>query len=328
MKKPGFDSRSLLAAIVESSNDAIISKNLKSIVTSWNQGAERIFGFTAEEMIGQSIYKIIPDSRSNEEKDIIGKVLLGERINHYETVRRRKDGKLIDVSISVSPLQNRNGVIAGVSVIARDITEWKIMTQVQKHLIIELSHRSKNMLAIADSIVRQTIRNTPKEFLAERISRRFHALSINQDLLIEMDWRPVDIVRVIDTQVSAFDVGLQSRIRRSGPSVVLSPATSQTLGLAIHELMANALAFGALSTDGGVVDVSWQLEDTESGKLFKIVWQERLGPSVSAPTESGFGNVIMRDMMERTLNGKVSIDCDGEGFRWQFMTHATNLTVN
>ena len=114
-----------LGAIVESSDDAIISKDLNAIVNSWNQAAERIFGFTAEEAIGQPITILIPIERHSEETAILERIRRGERVEHFETVRRRKDGSLIDVSITVSPIKNEQGEISGASKIARDITESK-----------------------------------------------------------------------------------------------------------------------------------------------------------------------------------------------------------
>jgi PAS domain S-box-containing protein len=114
-----------LAAIVENSDDAIVSKTLQGIVTSWNAGAERLFGFSAGDMVGQSITRIIPPDRLPEETGILAKVVRGERLEHFETIRRRKDGSLVDVSITVSPLRDESGRIIGASKIARDITAQK-----------------------------------------------------------------------------------------------------------------------------------------------------------------------------------------------------------
>jgi two-component system CheB/CheR fusion protein len=114
-----------LGAIVESSDDAIISKDLNATIKSWNRAAERIFGFTAAEAIGRPITILIPADRQNEETEILGRIKRGERIDHFETVRRRKDGNLIHVSITVSPIKNDQGEIIGASKIARDITESK-----------------------------------------------------------------------------------------------------------------------------------------------------------------------------------------------------------
>ncbi len=112
----------LLSAIVDSSDDAIVSKNLQGIVTSWNVGAERMFGYTAEEMVGQSITRLIPPERQDEELQILGRLHRGERVDHFDTQRVRKDGTRVEVSLSISPVRNNEGVIVGASKIARDIT--------------------------------------------------------------------------------------------------------------------------------------------------------------------------------------------------------------
>src|SRR6476620_7886807 len=124
-KSDFIPSELLYEAIVDSSDDAIVSKNLQSIVISWNKGAERIFGYTAEEMIGQSISKLFPPDRLDEEARIVARLRQGDRVDHFETKRRRKDGELIDVSLTISPIRNAEGVIVGASKIARDITEQK-----------------------------------------------------------------------------------------------------------------------------------------------------------------------------------------------------------
>jgi PAS domain S-box-containing protein len=115
----------LYEAIVDSSDDAIVSKNLQSIVMSWNNAAERIFGYTPEEMIGQSIEKLFPEDRLDEETQILARLQKGERVDHFETKRRRKDGRLIDVSLTISPIRDASGTVVGASKIARDITEQK-----------------------------------------------------------------------------------------------------------------------------------------------------------------------------------------------------------
>lgn len=114
-----------LAAVVQSSHDAIVAKDLNGIVTDWNQSAERIFGYKAKEIIGKSILTVIPKDRHDEEKEILRKIRRGELIEHYETVRRRKDGRLVDVALTISPIKDFSGKIIGASKIARDISRQK-----------------------------------------------------------------------------------------------------------------------------------------------------------------------------------------------------------
>jgi two-component system CheB/CheR fusion protein len=119
----GEEASRRLAAIIESSDDAIVSKDLNGIITSWNAAAERLFGYRPEEIVGKSILTLIPPDRQHEEPGILERIRRGQRIDHYETVRRRKDGSLFNISVTVSPLKDKNGVIIGASKIARDITD-------------------------------------------------------------------------------------------------------------------------------------------------------------------------------------------------------------
>ena len=145
------EAQARLAAIVESSDDAIVSKNLDGVILSWNKGAERIFGYTAEEAIGRSITMLIPPDRQHEEPMILSRLRKGERIDHYETVRITRDGRLIDVSVTISPMRNSAGELFAASKIARDITDQK---RVQRELqqakeMAEAASRAKDQFLSA-----------------------------------------------------------------------------------------------------------------------------------------------------------------------------------
>ena len=125
---------SLLAAIVDSSDDAIVSKTLEGIITSWTRGAERLFGYTAAEAIGQHIFLIIPEDRRAEELDVLARLRRGDKVEHFETVRRAKDGRQLHISLSVSPVRNAQGTIIGASKVARDITERRQSAELRARL--------------------------------------------------------------------------------------------------------------------------------------------------------------------------------------------------
>src|ERR1700726_214911 len=133
----------LLAAIVESSHDAIVSKSLNGVITSWNKGAERLFGYAAEEAVGQNITLIIPPERRDEERTIIEQLTRGERVDHFETVRMRKDGSLLDVSLTISPMKDASGRVVGASKLARDITERKLAEEALRQAQADLAHASR-----------------------------------------------------------------------------------------------------------------------------------------------------------------------------------------
>jgi PAS domain S-box-containing protein len=133
----------LLAAIVESSHDAIVSKSLDGVITSWNKGAERLFGYAAEEAVGQNITLIIPSERRDEERTIIEQLTRGERVDYFETVRMRKDGSLLNVSLTISPMKDASGRVVGASKLARDITERKRAEEALRQAQADLAHVSR-----------------------------------------------------------------------------------------------------------------------------------------------------------------------------------------
>src|SRR2546421_1136500 len=128
-----------LAAIVESSDDAIFSRTLDGLILSWNKGAEHLYGYTPQEMIGKPIHTLVPADRTQEWEEIMQRLRAGHRLEHFETVRSRKDGSLIDVSITLSPVRDASGKISGASTIARDITERKRAGE-RQHLLNEASN--------------------------------------------------------------------------------------------------------------------------------------------------------------------------------------------
>ena len=133
-----------LAAIVELSDDAIVAKDLNSIITNWNRGAERLFGYSAGEVVGRPVTILIPADMQDEEPRILSRICRGEHIDHYETVRRRKDGSLVEVSLTVSPILGTDGKVIGASKIARDIRSARRSFDQQQLLLREINHRVKN----------------------------------------------------------------------------------------------------------------------------------------------------------------------------------------
>ena len=228
-----------LASIVESSEDAIVSKDLDGIIVSWNRGAERLFGYTAEEAIGNPITMLIPLDRPDEESAILARIRRGERVDHYDTVRRRKDGSLVEISLTVSPVRDAQGRIIGASKIARDITERKRAQEQQRLLLREMNHRVKNLFTLAGGIVALSMRSarTVQE-LAEAVRARLGALSRAHDLTLpsisegeEVDDRSSTLHALIEVIIAPF-VG-------SGDRVVSTARTSQ-LGTSRHQLRASS----------------------------------------------------------------------------------------
>jgi PAS domain S-box-containing protein len=156
-RKRAEEARGWLAAIVESSEDAIISKDLQGIITAWNRGAEKVFGYSTSEAIGKPMLMLIPAERANEESDILDRIRRGESVKHFETVRMRKDGTRVDISEAISPIQNARGVIVGASKIARDITDRKAAEQRLAAQADELSRQTEELVHSQMALETQTL---------------------------------------------------------------------------------------------------------------------------------------------------------------------------
>lgn len=309
-----------LAAIVESSFDAIISKNLDSVITSWNHAAQRLFGFTEAEAVGQSILILIPDALQNEEAEIIDKVRRGERIASYETTRRRKDGSLISVSLTVSPIRNNAGEIVGASKIARDITAAKESERRIKLLMREVNHRVKNQFAVILSMVRETVKRSPdpSEF-EERVRERIMALSRSHDLLVTSEWSGASLFDLIQEHLKPF--GHDEQISLSGPLIALQANAVQHLGMAFHELATNSAKYGALSSDAGRIAITWQVVTGALGQReIQLVWDETSAvypdDRRDEDTRQGFGSVVLHRVAPQSLNGTSTFERSPGHVRW------------
>jgi PAS domain S-box-containing protein len=274
-----------LAAIVQSSEDAIISKDLDGIILSWNKGAERLFGYSAEEIIHKSVTLLIASDRPDEEPRIIERLRRGERIDHYETVRRRKDGSLVDISLSVSPIVAADGRIIGASSIARDISQQKV-------LLAEIMHRVKNTLATVQAMATQTLQRTAAEE-RDAFTARLHALSKAHDLLTRDRWDRASVRSVIDAALAPFQ---RQRFTVEGPDIDLSASEALQFALAVHELATNAVKYGALSNDTGRIVISAK---TTKRRGLRLTWLEQDGPPVKHPSRKGFGSLLIERTFER-----------------------------
>ncbi len=298
-----------LASIVEFSDDAIIGKNVDGIITSWNKGAERLFGYSAEEAIGKPITILIPPERQSEEYLILGSIRRGNRIEHYETVRRRKDGSLIDISLTISPVRGAAGEIVGASKIARDITERKRSEAQISMLAREAEHRAKNLLANVGAMVQLSQADTP-DGLKEVIAGRIGALATVHSLFAKSRWTGAELGTLVEQELSPYSRNGEMRTQIDGPTVVLKPDLAQAIAVALHELATNAAKYGALSVATGQVRIEWSR--AADGRLV-LRWTEAGGPPVHPPTRKGFGTHVMEAMIQGHVSGNVRVDWHTKG---------------
>jgi PAS domain S-box-containing protein len=297
-----------LASIIESSDDAIVSKTLDGVITSWNTGAERIFGYSASEAIGQPITLVIPQDRQSEEREILTRIRRGERIDHFETVRQRKDGSLIVISLTISPVKDASGNIVGASKIARDITKQKRDQELIVTLAREAEHRSRNLLAKVLATVNLSQASSP-EGLKQIIAGRIQALANVCSLFAATRWIGAELSAIATQELAPYSEMDGKRTLMDGPPTLLEPDAAQAIAVTLHELATNAAKYGALSTPNGQVHVEWA--HAADGRL-RLRWMEVGGPVAQEPTRKGLGGRIIEQMISQQ-KGNVRFDWREEG---------------
>ncbi len=317
-------------AIIASSEDAIVSKDLDGVILSWNEGAARLFGFTAEEAVGKPVTIIIPPDRLDEEPQILAKIHRGERIEHFETIRQRKDGSRIDISLTISPIRNSSGKIVGASKIARDITELRKARDRQHLLMKEMSHRVKNLVALSGAIVGLSARwaKSPHE-LAEAVRARLFALARAHALTFSHGFdeaadKPTTLHSLVRTIVAPFDEPEDPRITLTGIDAEVSGSAVTSLALLLHEFATNATKYGALSSAKGTIKIVVAEEDDS----LLVHWTERGGPPVAAPEGGeGFGGTLSRITVSEQLGGEIARDWRPEGLAIRLSVPRSRLAV-
>jgi PAS domain S-box-containing protein len=333
-----------LAAIVESSDDAIVAKTLDGTITAWNLGAERIFGYTASEAIGQNITLIIPPERRSEEDEVLARLGRGEKVDHFETVRQAKDGRRIDISLTVSPIKNAAGRIIGASKVARDITERKR----QEELLKEANRAKDEFLAMVSHELRTPLNailgwariaqrdpaSTRRALeIVERNAR--HQAKLIDDLLdlsrivsgkLRLDITSVHIPHVISTAVESL------RLAAEAKGVALEPQLDAELplvagdGQRLHQVICNLIGNSIKFTPAGgrvVVNarqasssIEIRVSDTGKGihpKFMPHLFEAfRQGEGTSVRSGLGLGLAIVRHLVE-LHGGTVRAHSEGEG---------------
>ena len=321
-RKRGEEANALHASTVHSSSDAIFSIDPDLTIKTWNGGAERLYGYRAAEAIGHSLNMICPEQMRDEQAGLYAQTMNGKPVL-LETVRRHKDGRLIPVGISGSPIFSPDGSVIGVAGVHRDMTENR---EYEEHLgltLRELSHRTKNLLAVVQGLARMIARRSDGiEDFEARLNGCIQALAYSHDLLVQHDWQGATLEELLRAQLTPFGGVDATRIVAQGPEVYLTPQAMQSLGLVMHELGTNATKHGALSRPSGLVTVDWT-RDSE-GRGVELVWRERGGPLVGPPKRKGFGQVVF-ERIGASLDGDISTDFRPEGFVCTVTIAANNL---
>ena len=307
-----------LTALVASSGDAIIGVGLTGKIEAWNKGAETLFGYATDDVIGKPKSILVPDDLRPEFDAQRPKILAGE-IVRAESVRLSRDGRRIDVEFVDAPITDSFGRTTGYSTIIRDISERTAARDHRQLLMRELAHRTKNQLAIIQSIAHQTKRNSSslKDFI-NAFNGRIQGLAASHDILAKQQWQAIPISELVKSQVAVLVSEYDKLVAISGPDIALTAVHAEALGLALHELTTNSMKYGALSTAKGRVAITWRVTKVSGPVQVFFEWQETGGPIIKKPpVRQGFGTRVLNNIVALSLGGEAHTDYRPGGLYWQ-----------
>jgi PAS domain S-box-containing protein len=279
-RKKAEEKIKILANVVESSDDAILTESLEGIITSWNKGAERIYGYSAEEMLGKNVLILEPDNIKGEIKRLIGKIKLGERVRHYETLRLKVDGTQINVSITLSPVFDTSGRLVAISSIARDVTERikaeKLLTNAEAFRKKEIHHRIKNNLQVICSLLDLQ----SEKFRGKKV---LDAFKESQNRVLSMSLIHEELYKGRGTDTLDFSEYLQRlaenlfqtySLRSKNiclyvdleDNAFLDMDTSVPLGIIVNELISNSLKHAYIKDEAGEIRIQLRREELNNKK--------------------------------------------------------------
>lgn len=316
-RKAAENANAHLAAIVASSSEAILSVSPDEVIATWNAGAEQTFGYSIADVLGMPLQELFPADGDSGYQRIRTAMRAGETIR-IESLCRAKDGHTMEVAIVANPVRTSAQEIRGYSITIRDISARKEHDRHLASVMRELTHRSKNLLAIIQAMARQTaLRSDGLVDFESRFSGRLQSLSRSHELLVSNDWEGALLGDLVAAQRSAFG-SKHSRIRASGPDVFLRPEAILNIGLALHELASNAERHGALSVATGRVDLTWSIERSQTGtRRLMIFWRERgRQPAGDLLHHRGFGRDILEHVAPTALGANVVLKAIPDGLLW------------
>jgi PAS domain S-box-containing protein len=324
-----YDVRNFLASIVDTSDDAILSKDLDGFILSWNEGAERLYGYSPVEVIGKHISILVPPELPDDIPHIMSRLKLGLRIDHYETVRLKKDGSRVNISLTVSPVKDIHGNVIAASAIGRDITARIRIEEEKAHLMEELSrslsqkntllqevyHRVKNNLQVISSLLdlrsRYAMRDPAKAAAAFKESiERIRAMALVHEKLYKTDdlqkLNFSDYLRtLIEQLLRTYAINKRIEHKISGDLCEFELNTAIPLGLIFNELVMNSMKYAFTSSQKGTIEIRCR-GNNESLDLHYSDNGVGLPEDIDFLTSDSFGFRIVR-LLAKQLNAKISV---------------------
>jgi PAS domain S-box-containing protein len=315
-----------LAALVANSADAIISFDHDGIIQTWNAAAADLYGFPAEEVIGRPIEILYPDGSVPFSRVRDG-IIAGD-LHRFEVVRRTRSGELRDIAVSAATVRDADGAVVSMLGIHRDITEEKATREHLAFITRELSHRTKNLLAIILAIERQTARSAESlDAFHGSFAARLRSLEASLDLLVARRWERVSMAELARSQLSVFVDPDDGRLAVGGPDVTLDTQAVEAVGMSLHELATNAMKHGALGPAGGAIRLNWTTDPSAAGAVLAIRWDERSPAIAGPPEQTGFGHLVLTRLIERKLGAEVGIEFGPGRLSWGAVLPQAHFTT-
>ncbi len=292
--------------------------------------AEDVFECKRDDLLGKPVETLLPEALRSMHPSLREAYVQAPAARRMgagrELFAQRGNGEQFPVEIGLNPILGSGQVAVIASVI--DISERRKQAERMQFIMRELSHRSKNLLAVIQGMVRQAIAGSPDMASFEQsFGRRLQGLAQSHDLLVGRNWEGVSIGELVQAQLAFLKRGDSKGISVAGPDILLSPEAAQNLGLALHELATNAVKHGALRAETGTIEISWSIDEGHGTEpRIEFYWKEAGGPAIEEPLRSGFGRTVLERVVPRSLAGSASLSFPEGGAQWRLDAPFTMLT--
>ncbi|MDR3516890.1 MAG: PAS domain S-box protein [Azospirillaceae bacterium] len=311
--------------LFETAHDGIIllDPGTRKIIDA-NPFMTKMLGYRRHDLIGKELFEIGLLEDEDASREMFRKLTNTNQVRYENLPLESQGGRHQEVEV-VANLYDENGHSV-IQCNIRDITERKRSEEHVKLLMAEVNHRAKNLLAVVQAVAHQTAKHGDPATFSERLCDRIAALAVGQDLLVKNQWHGVDVLDLVEAQLSHFRDLIGSRVLIDGPVARLTAAAAQGIGMALHELATNAAKYGALSTPEGRVHIAWTVT-AGAAPRFSMSWREEGGPKVIVPTRRGFGQMVIGRMAEAAIQGIADITFREEGLLWILSAATENALV-
>ena len=312
--------------LFEAANDGvlIIDPQTRKIIEA-NPFMTRLLGYTHGQLIGKELYQIglLKDEAASQE--MVRMLQWTSQVRYDDLPLKTRDGRHQDVEVVANLYDENDRPVIQCNI--RDITGRKRSEAHVGMLMAEVNHRAKNLLAVVQVVASQTVKHGDPATFAARFSERIGSLAAGQDLLVNNQWKGVEVSELVEAQLAHFKDLFGTRVLLLGPPAQLTAGAAQGIGMALHELATNAAKYGALSDGAGRVHITWQVTaDPEPG--FAMSWLEEAGPRVAAPGRAGFGQVVIGRIAEASVQGRAEVNYEETGLSWRLSTSSSNVLID